>query len=559
MEHTEDSDLGFEAFDLDPRLVEALADLGFETPTPIQARALPPLLEGKDVLGLARTGSGKTAAFGLPLIERVKDGAHDRVRALVLCPTRELALQVSDAFQTFAAKVPVRMVTVYGGAGYGPQLAALSKGVAVVVGTPGRVLDHVRRGTLDLSSLEMLVLDEADEMLRMGFFEDVEEVLKIAPPDRQMALFSATMPPRIRDVVASQLSSPVEVRVEGKARFSVDHIAQKAMVVPERFKLDALTRVLQAEPIEAAIVFVRTRAGCASTADALASRGLAVDALHGDLNQPARERVLTRFRAGGLRFVVATDVASRGIDVERISHVINYDMPTAVEDYVHRIGRTGRAGREGTAISLVAPDQIPRVRFFQKALQARIARVELPTDAAIDRAQREALRRELAEGTSTAGAAALVETLLGDEGDPRRLAEVAVGLLAGGRGLDLDREASDEPPDWARPRERGDRVRPEDEVELFFPVGRRDRVRPGDLVGALANDAGVPGARIGRVTIRESKSFVRVEREAAERLLREHGSLDVRGRSYPLARSRPRGRFRPKPPRPFSKNKKRRG
>ncbi|HJL49182.1 MAG TPA: DEAD/DEAH box helicase, partial [Polyangiaceae bacterium LLY-WYZ-15_(1-7)] len=347
----------FDAFGFDPRIVHALGAIGFDAPTPIQAEAMPPLLEGRDVIGRARTGSGKTAAFGLPLLQRVVATARpdsDGVRALVLTPTRELALQVTKALRSFAEGLPIEMVTVYGGAAYGPQLKALRRGVPIVVGTPGRVLDHVERGTLDLSALELLVLDEADEMLRMGFFEDVERVFERAPDSRQVALFSATMPPPIQAVAENRLPDPIEVQVEDSA-LSVDHIEQRGILVPERHKLDALERLLAAEPLTGAIVFCRTRAGCAETADALAKRGLSVDALHGDLNQAARERVLMRFRAGRLQVVVATDVAARGIDVDTVSHVITYDLPPAPEEYVHRIGRTGRAGRDGVAISLVTP------------------------------------------------------------------------------------------------------------------------------------------------------------------------------------------------------------
>ncbi|HMR73488.1 MAG TPA: DEAD/DEAH box helicase, partial [Polyangiaceae bacterium] len=331
----------FADFEIDPRLIATVQELGFDEPTPIQAQAIPDLLRGHDIIGRARTGSGKTAAFGLPLLERVKEGSAG-VQALVLTPTRELAVQVTKALSSYATKLPVRLVTLYGGVAYGPQLSALRKGVSVVVGTPGRVLDHMHKGTLDISKLEMLVLDEADEMLRMGFIDDVEEVLSQCPVDRQIALFSATLPPPIRTIANKYLNGPIEVQVEQRAH-TTKHITQRWLVVPQAHKLDALSRVLADQPHGATLIFARTRAGCADTAAALSARGFAVDALHGDLNQSARELVLNRLRNGRLDTVVATDVAARGLDLEPFNHLVNLDLPTELESYVHRIGRTGRA------------------------------------------------------------------------------------------------------------------------------------------------------------------------------------------------------------------------
>lgn len=537
----------FATFGLDPRIVEALAPLGFDEPTPIQASAIPALLEGRDVIGRARTGSGKTAAFGLPLLERVKAGGGP-VRALVLTPTRELALQVTEALRSFGKKLPVRLVTVYGGAAYGPQLKALASGVPVVVGTPGRVLDHLERGTLDLSALELLVLDEADEMLRMGFLEDVQKVLDASPSSRQIALFSASMPPPIVAVAERHLVDPIEVQVE-RAALTVEHIEQRALLVPERYKADALTRLLAAEPITAALVFVKTRAGCAAAADELAARGVPVDALHGDLNQAARERVLSRFRSGGLRVVIATDVAARGIDVEHVSHVINYDLPTDAESYVHRIGRTGRAGRAGVAISLVTPPEIPRVRFLERTLKTVIEKIEVPSDAAIARARRGRLLAAVREvAAAPAGEAARLLDELG-ELDPRAVAAAALSLLAADREVRLDDAGLDEaPPSWGR------RAAPppaaSDEVELFLPIGRARGVRPADLVGALANERGVTGQSIGRITILANASFVRVSPETAEAILSAEGPLVVRGKPVPITRSR-KPAPEPRAPRPM--------
>ena len=366
----EDHHQRFDAFGLDPRILAALDDLGWQQPTPIQAEVMSHLLLGRDVIGRARTGSGKTAAFGLPLLERVKTG-QGGTRALVLCPTRELALQVTAALESFATKLPVELICVYGGAAYKPQINALRRGVSVVVGTPGRLLDLLERGHLDLSAIETVVVDEADELLRMGFIDDVELLLDATPDSRQVALFSATMPEPIRKV-SQRFSNPVEVEVESRA-LSVDHITQLWLEVPERNKLDALVRVLDGLVSGTTLVFCRTRVSCAETADTLARRGLAVDALHGDMNQQARERVLRRLRAKRLKIVIATDVAARGIDVDHITHVINYDLPPEPESYVHRIGRTGRAGREGKAIAFCDQSEGAYLRDIERLIGESIA------------------------------------------------------------------------------------------------------------------------------------------------------------------------------------------
>jgi len=405
----------FEGLSIDPRLIDAVGALGFESPTPIQAEAIPPLVSGRDVIGRARTGSGKTAAFGLPVLERVKAGGKS-VKALLLCPTRELALQVTDALRSYAAQLPVRVVTLYGGASYGPQLKALSQGVSVVVGTPGRVLDHLERGTLDLTELELFVLDEADEMLRMGFIDDVEKLLAATPKGRQVALFSATMPPPIKRIAKMHLNEPLIVQVESE-ELTTAHIAQRGVLVPNRNKLEALQRVLSAEPRGATLVFARTRAGCAEAASYLAQRGLRVDALHGDLNQQARELVVTRLRANQLDVVVATDVAARGLDVEHLTHVVNLDLPNDPETYVHRIGRTGRAGRKGVAIAFVAPSERGRIRRFQDTLGVKIERMDVPSDADILAARRARLVASVVDAKIAPSHLALADEL---DGDARR-------------------------------------------------------------------------------------------------------------------------------------------
>ncbi|MDH5491903.1 MAG: DEAD/DEAH box helicase, partial [Myxococcales bacterium] len=431
----------FESFALDPRILEAVRDLGFTEPTPIQVEAMPPLLRGQDVIGGARTGSGKTAAFGLPLLEKVKEGGS-AVRALVLAPTRELALQVTDAIRSYAKHLPIRLVTIYGGASYRPQLDALRRGVTVVVGTPGRVLDHVDRGTLDLSSLELLVLDEADEMLRMGFIEDVERVLEASPKGRQIALFSATMPPPIRRVAASHLRDPLAIQVEQSA-LTVEHIAQRWLLVPQLHKFEALQRVLAGEERGTTLIFARTRAGCAEIADKLAADGISVDALHGDLNQAARERVLLRLRNRRLDVVVATDVAARGIDVDHITHVLNLDLPIDPEIYVHRIGRTGRAGRAGSAISFITPGEMRRLRILERAVKMRIEPMPVPTDADIALRKVARLREKIiARGAEEPSERALelARSLIEDGDSAEQVLADALRVLADAEGMNLDRK-----------------------------------------------------------------------------------------------------------------------
>jgi len=538
---------GFEDFSLDPRIVSAIGRLGFDAPTPIQAETIPALLAGRDVIGRARTGSGKTAAFGLPLIERTKANPPG-IRALVLTPTRELALQVTDAVRSFAHGLPVRVATVYGGAAYRPQLEALKRKVPVVIGTPGRVIDHLDRGTLDLKTLELLVLDEADEMLRMGFIEDVERVLAASPPTRQVALFSATMPSAIRKVAEAHLTDPLEIQVEAGA-LTTAHIEQYGIVVPQRAKLDALTRLLAAEERGATLVFARTRASCAEVADALAARGLNVDALHGDLSQVARERVLGSLRKGRLEVLIATDVASRGIDVDHITHVINLDLPDDHESYVHRIGRTGRAGRAGKAISLVTPRETYRMKNLERALKVKITKAPVPTDADIDRRRRAGLVSELRaslEAEPSPATAAILEELA-DGATAEKIAEAALRMLARSARIDPSGAPSERPPSWAHT-ERSRPPRPGrsaeaggaegHSVELFMPVGKARGVRPADVVGALTNDYGVNREQIGRITILSHKTFCRLHPAAAEAVLGRGAKIRLRGRDVPVGRAR---------------------
>lgn len=552
----------FNQFELDARLLDAVAKLGFTVPTPIQKRAIPALLSGRDVIGRARTGSGKTAAFGLPLVQAITASPATGLSAMVVTPTRELALQVTEALRTYAAGTGVEFVTVYGGAAYEPQFRALRAGVQVVVGTPGRLIDHLERGSLDLSTLKMLVLDEADEMLRMGFIEDINRLLEATPDSRQVALFSATMPRPIRVVAEAYLKNPIEVQGDASSH-PVDHIEQAAMLVPHRFKMDALTRVLQAKSPGATLVFAQTRTGCAEIAETLANRGFAVEALHGDLSQYLRERVLGRFRSKQVEIVVATDIAARGIDVEHITHVINLDLPHDTESYIHRIGRTGRAGRKGQAISFVTPAERRRVQLLERTLQTTIERISVPTDAEIAGMHRTALHSDLkaALEEKVDHLGELADFLAAGAWTVDDLALAAVRLLASNRGVKLDDAPSQLPPEWARseapqrePRAaremRGAKdarghgashdhdARPADEVELVLLTGREHGTRPGDLVGALTAETGVPGRILGRISITDHASFVGCSRDTAERILASNASVKIRGKVVAMSLAR---------------------
>src|ERR1700755_1895120 len=368
----------FADLQIHPSVLQAVADVGYESPSAIQAATIPALMAGSDVVGLAQTGTGKTAAFAIPILSKI-DTSSKKTQALVLAPTRELALQVAEAFSRYGAHLPqINVLPIYGGASYMTQLAGLKRGAQVVVGTPGRVIDHLDRGTLDLSHVDYLVLDEADEMLTMGFAEEVERILADTPEYKQVALFSATMPPAIRKLSAKYLHDPTEVKVDAKTA-TADNISQRYIQVAGPRKMDALTGVLEVEPFEAMIVFVRTKQATEEVAEKLRARGFSAAAINGDMPQAQRERTIAALRDGGVDILVATDVAARGLDVERISHVLNYDIPHDTESYVHRIGRTGRAGRSGTALLFVAPREGHLLKAIEKATRQTLTGAELPT------------------------------------------------------------------------------------------------------------------------------------------------------------------------------------
>ena len=487
--------VSFADLGLPPALLETLTDLGFTTPTPIQAATIVPLLAGRDLIGRARTGSGKTAAFGLPMLARVAasvaaNPTQSGTRALILAPTRELALQVTDALRQLGDGLGLQMLTVYGGSSYGPQLRGLSRGVPIVVGTPGRLIDLLERGALQLGGVEYVVLDEADEMLAMGFIEDVERLLKEIPKERQVALMSATMPPAIQRIAKTTLRDPVTVQIDG-GRAATDHITQRWMAVQQQFKAEALVRLLRAEPDEATLIFGRTKAGCDEVTRTLRNAGINALALHGDLTQVAREQVVGQLRDEQVKVVVATDVAARGLDVESLNHVVNLDLPNNSEVYTHRIGRTGRAGRAGKSTTLVTSGEWRRFLAMVGHLRADVDEIRPPSDGAIADAQRNALLSaviaplsEDAEESYDEARLALARDWVAEAAedadvDPLEFAALALLRLAEDRGVAMLADADRTPPHWA-----SDRPAPRNLRE-----GRLERVAYEHVAARPAPDA----------------------------------------------------------------------
>ncbi|MBB5015341.1 DEAD/DEAH box helicase [Rehaibacterium terrae] len=555
------TDLGLSA-----PLLKALAEVGYESPSPIQAATIPPLLAGRDVLGQAQTGTGKTAAFALPVLSRL-DPAQGRPQALVLAPTRELAIQVAEAFQRYAAHIPgFHVLPIYGGQAYGPQLAALRRGVHVVVGTPGRVIDHLGRGSLDLSGLTTLVLDEADEMLRMGFIDDVEAVLKKTPESRQVALFSATMPAPIRRIAQTYLREPVEVAIKARTTTAAN-IRQRYWMVGGLHKLDALTRILEAETFDAMIVFARTKQATEELAEKLAARGFAAAAINGDVPQAQRERTIQRLKDGQIDILVATDVAARGLDVERISHVLNYDIPYDTESYVHRIGRTGRAGRSGEAILFVAPRERGMLRAIERATRQPIEPMELPSVEIVNDQRvakfldritdtlasadlslfRDLVERYEREHNVPAAdvAAALAHLLQGDTPlllPAERKPERRIEARAEGRPARPERKHEPRP---VRP----PRGAPEVGMETYrIEVGHMHGVQPKNIVGAIANEADLESRYIGRIDIRHDHSLIDLPEGMPRELLAHLKKVRVAGQQLRIAKADEGG----KPPRRFT-------
>ena len=534
-------------------VLKAIKGLGYETPSAIQEATIPLLLAGRDVVGLAQTGTGKTAAFALPVLSHL-DTSQKKPQALVLSPTRELALQVSEAFESYAAHMRgVSLLPIYGGQAYGVQLSALRRGVHIVVGTPGRIMDHLAKGTLDLSELKHLVLDEADEMLKMGFAEDVETILAETPEDKQVALFSATMPASIRRISKQYLRDAEEVTVKTKTTTSAN-ITQRYLMVSYQQKVDALTRILEVENFEGMIVFVRTKNETETLAEKLRARGYSAAAISGDVAQAQRERTVNQLKSGKLDILVATDVAARGLDVDRISHVVNYDIPIDTESYVHRIGRTGRAGRSGAAISFVTPRERRMLDAIERATRQPLTQMQLPSvdDVNVTRLTRfdDAITAALSQEGRIAAFRDIIAHYVKHHNVPEAdvaaaLAVVAQGdtplLLTPDDELVLHRERGGR--DKSKSAERGER-RPRSQVEYApyrIEVGKRQRVDPRQIVGALANEGGLSRDDFGKIQIKPDFSIVELPADLSKSVLKKLESTRVSGKLIELKPDRGRG------------------
>ena len=597
---------GFSAFELDDRLLATVADLGYEEPTPIQREAIPLLLDGRDILAEAPTGTGKTAAFALPILQRITVGAAgpNSTSALVVVPTRELAMQVAEAFHVYGKTLGARVVPVYGGQPIGQQLRGLRRGVDVVVATPGRAVDHLKRGSLSFDAARIVVLDEADEMLDMGFAEDLDTILSATPEDRQTALFSATISPTITRIAKRHLRDPARVTVHAEKATGdgVARVRQTAYVVRRADKLPALCRILDVEDPASTLVFARTRGEVDDLAEALSSRGHDAGALHGGLAQEARDRIMGRFRDGSLDVLVATDVAARGLDIEHVSHVVNFDVPSDPDAYVHRIGRTGRAGREGVAITLVEPREHRLLRNIESATRSKLQIARLPTVADLRERRLELVRANLRDALETGGHdrfRGVVEPLT-EEFDVVDIALAAVSLIEGAEIRDEDEvelaQASLQQPGlrsgrWPTgpggprrggvpaiprggpdgggfrapggpggpPARRGPGGRggpsgpagrggpgdrsprgPESDgwEQLWIGGGRRAGLRPGDLVGAIANEAGVPGSVVGAIQLFDDFALVDVQGQVADAIEHALRNATIRGQKLPVRRER---------------------
>jgi len=540
----------FTSLNLRDEVMQAITELGYTEPTPIQTAIIPLMLSGADVIGQAQTGTGKTAAFALPILHNFQPQRH--VQTLVLAPTRELALQVAKSIDEYGKQLDMRVLAVYGGQPYGPQISKLNRGVDIVVGTPGRLLDLINRNALNIKHIKTLVLDEADEMLNMGFMEDVERILAETPEERQTALFSATLPPRIRSLSKRFMRDPQAVTIK-RDTLTVAAIEQRYYLVYEADKTNALTRLFEIEPISSALIFARTRAETATLANELVVRGIPAEAIHGDLDQNARERVLGRFRNNQLKVLVATDVAARGLDIDDISHVFNYHLPDDAEVYVHRIGRTGRAGKTGVAITLLSPKEKRRLREVEALTKQTVTKTEMPTVAEILQHRenkvletmkvwlgRERYKRELEmvqELVDTGYdpvhiAAAALKIARADE-KQRPIAEIAdvkstrreKGSSRGskresfGRRERSTRNGSN--------RRRGDTSHEEGMIRVKLNKGRSHGVHPNDIVGTIAFHANIPGYTIGKIRIEDNTTFVDIPEEMMEQVMKQNGNYRI--------------------------------
>ncbi len=521
----------FDEFGLSKKVLDAIHDMGFEEPSPIQAACIPLVLDGFEVIGQAQTGTGKTAAFAIPIVERVT--TERRVQALVLTPTRELAIQVAGEFRKISKHTRVKTLPIYGGQSIVHQIRTLQQGVQVVIGTPGRVLDHIRRGTLKLNDIRIVVLDEADEMLDMGFIDDIESILKGTPDTRQTLLFSATFPVEVKRLAKRYMNAPQHVTVN-RGEMTVPAIDQVYYKVLERNKLESLCRIIDSEDVPLGIIFCRTKRGVDELVEALIARGYLVDGLHGDLSQAQRDRVMRKFRSNDIELLVATDVAARGIDVDNVTHVVNYDLPQDPESYVHRIGRTGRAGKRGLALSLATPREFKLLKQIERETGAKIEAREVPSLADVAERQAETWRTRIVEAIQGGGLGhyrAILGSVI-DEHDPIDVACAALKLASAGDGRGEQEEDYDFGDTGARP----------GMVRFFVNIGRNAKVSPSDLVRTISEEAGVPGQTIGKIDIFDRFTFVEVEQESAPFVYEALRQSRINGSRVNMEPAKPRGR-----------------
>ncbi len=538
---TEDKSTTFAELDLAPEIHRVIDEVGYETPSPIQARSIPPLLEGRDLLGQAQTGTGKTAAFALPLLSRL-NLKKKKPQILVLTPTRELALQVSEAIRTYARHLPgFQVLPVYGGQSMSQQLRQLHRGVHAVVGTPGRIQDHLRRGTLNLTELACVVLDEADEMLRMGFVDDVEQILKDTPAERQTALFSATMPKEVLRIARRHMKDPLEIHIKAKTS-TVDTISQRFWQVKGLHKLDALTRILEAEEIEGMLVFVRTKVATVELSEKLESRGFSCAPLNGDMTQALREKTVERLKAGTLDIVVATDVAARGLDVKRISHVVNYDIPYDTEAYVHRIGRTGRAGREGQAILFVAPRERRMLAAIERATRQPITAMSLPSRKDISNRRTDLFKEQIAEAMEAQDLEFFEELIDSYQHQYdiglRRIAATLAYLVQKDKPLQMEEGAVEEEavPTKEHVYARSRQTASDKNLTRYrIEVGRTHGVEPKHIVGAIANEANINSRDIGQIKILNDHCLVDLPQDMPSATFRQLQKVWVCGQQLQIS------------------------
>ncbi len=553
-----DENVTFAELSLAPAICRAIDEIGYESPTPIQAQSIPPLLAGRDLLGQAQTGTGKTAAFALPLLSRL-DPARRVPQILVLTPTRELALQVAEAMQTYARHLPdFHVLPVYGGQNMGQQLRMLERGVQAVVGTPGRIQDHLNRGTLKLDALSCVVVDEADEMLRMGFIDDVEQILALTPPARQTALFSATMPKEVLLIARRHLKDPVEIRIKSRTS-TVEAVTQRYWQVKGLHKLDALTRILEAEEIEAMLIFVNTKITSVELAEKLEARGFSSAPLNGDMTQVMREKTIERLKSGSLDIVVATDVAARGLDVKRISHVVNFDIPHDTESYVHRIGRTGRAGREGQAILFVAPREMRMLSSIEQATRQPIKAMSLPTRKQVTDRRVDRFKEQVAQAMESQDLEFFEELVDSYQSEYdvglRRIAATLAFLVQKERPLQLAESAIEEIAEARTPAAARERSVPAGGFQRYrIEVGRQHGVEPRHIVGAITNEAQLASRDIGQIRINDDHCLVDLPANLPVKTVRHLQGVWVCGQRLQLqpagegAATRPAGAPKRRPP-----------